>query len=146
MIRTVSAVMALTLMAAPAVAADISASVAGASGAVIVSRAGALQSPMGPASILRQGDRVIAKGGIAKISFSDGCKVTLKAGSMLTVGKSSPCARGGLTKVQGEETVSLPIFGTVGTTTAIVGGVVVVGGVLGITAAAGGFDDSSTSP
>ena len=148
MIRTTVAILAATgLMVSPAFAADMTATVAGVPGSILVNHGGSFQSPMGSATVLRQGDRIVAKSGVAKIAFSDGCKVDLKAGSMITIGKASPCSvKGGLTKVQGEEVVTLPLFGTVGVTTAVVGGVVAVGAVVGITAAAGGFDDSSTSP
>ena len=161
MVRFVASIAAISALAAsPVLAAEMRATVSGDQNSVLVSRDGALKPLSGLTGSLRQGDRVIAKSGVAKIAFADGCKISLKAGSMFTVGKASPCAasHGGFTKVQTEggaaaaagaagDLVTLPIVGAVTTTTAVGIGVataVVIG--VGAAAASGSFDDSTASP
>ena len=161
MVRFVASIAAISALAAsPVLAAEMRATVSGDQNAVFVSRDGAVKPLAGLTASLRQGDRVIAKSGVAKIAFADGCKISLKAGSMFTVGKASPCAasHGGFTKVQteagaagagavGADLVTLPILGAVSTTTAVAVGVGVAVAVgLGAAAASGSFDDSTASP
>lgn len=93
MIRTFTIVSACGALAlgAPAMAADgAQAALTSIKGAVSVSQDGKIAAAKPGA--LRAGDRVIAKTGEARVSYADGCVVTLKAGSMATIGAASPCA------------------------------------------------------
>ena len=161
MIRlAVSLAVISAFVAAPALAAEMPATVSGgAQASVLVSRDGSFKPLGGRSAALREGDRIVTKTGVAKIAFSDGCKIELKAGSLFTVGKMSPCAaaHGGLVKTQAQtagalggalpEVVTLPVLGTVGLGTAIgvgVGTALVVG--LTVAGATGSFDDTPASP
>jgi hypothetical protein len=93
MIRTVTivSVCGALALAGPALAADAAkASLTSVKGAVAVSQDGKFAAAKPGA--LRAGDRVVAKTGEARVSYADGCVVTLKPGSMATIGATSPCA------------------------------------------------------
>ena len=105
MIRTLTAVAlsSALVLAGPAMAGD--AQLASVSGSVSVSHKGKLM-PALPGS-LRAGDRVIAKDGEAKLTYADGCVVTLKAQTMATISESSPCvAPAGLVSAGGSSAQS----------------------------------------
>jgi len=107
MIRTFTAVVVSSalVLSAPAMAADGRAQLASVSGTVSVSHAGKVMPALPGA--LRAGDRVIAKDGEAKLTYADGCVVTLKAQSMATIGESSPCvAPSGLVSAGGSSAQS----------------------------------------
>lgn len=70
-----------------------------ASGAVLVSQNGKF-APVKADTVLRAGDRVVATSGSAKLTYADGCAVSVTARSMATVGESSPCATGGSSVVR----------------------------------------------
>jgi len=96
MIRSLTVVAAsfALAMAGPVLAGESAkAALTSVNGAVSVSQDGKI-SPARPGS-LRAGDRVIARDGEAKLSYADGCVVTLKPQSMTTIGAASPCAAGG---------------------------------------------------
>jgi hypothetical protein len=61
-------------------------------GSVMVSQGGKVVPAATGA--LRAGDRVIAANGSARLSYADGCVVSLPANGMATVGAASPCATG----------------------------------------------------
>ena len=104
-----------------------------ASGQVLVIQAkGAASARSGEA--LATGDRVLVKTGQASVRFADGCQVSLKAGSMATIGAVSPCAGGaGLVSVQSAQPAA---FGealkhiTPGGVLAAAGSVILVGAVI----------------
>ena len=89
--------LALALSAAislPAAAASQGlAQVSAVKGDVRVSSGGAMHSAANGAA-LKAGDRIVARSGSARIAYADGCVVTAPAGTMVTVGKASPCAGG----------------------------------------------------
>lgn len=68
-------------------------------GSVMVNQNGRF-APAAKGSALRAGDRIVATDGAAKLTYADGCNVTISARSMATVSAVSPCAGGssGLTK------------------------------------------------
>ena len=102
MIRTVTiaTVCGALALAGPALAADAAkATITSVQGAVAVSQNGKFVEAKPGA--LRTGDRVVAKTGEARVSYADGCVVTLKAGSMATIGAASPCAGQGLVTAGG---------------------------------------------
>lgn len=61
-------------------------------GSVTVSQGGKLVPAA--AGALRAGDRVIAANGSARVSYADGCVVSLPANGMATIAAASPCATG----------------------------------------------------
>jgi hypothetical protein len=69
------------------------AQIASVTGAVIAIQAGGT-APAKAGGALMLGDRVIARTGQASLRYADGCTVTVKAGSMATIGANSPCASG----------------------------------------------------
>ena len=69
------------------------AKVSSAQGAVYANRGGQM-TPVKAGSVLQSGDRIVAAGGNARITFSDGCNVSVTARSMVTVGDASPCVGG----------------------------------------------------
>jgi hypothetical protein len=79
------------MLAGQAVAAE--AQISSINGSVVASQNGQF-SPASESMALSTGDRLIAREGSAQVSFADGCVVTLKANSMLTVDAASPCASG----------------------------------------------------
>lgn len=118
-------------LAGAAHAAD-AAHLSGLTGKVLVSRQGKL-APAGTGP-LRPGDRVIATDGAARLIWTDGCAVTLKARTMLTVADASPCAGGrglvtsGAASAQATEEKSMTAmqWGALGLSAAVmVGGLVV---------------------
>jgi hypothetical protein len=134
---------AAALVCSPALAADANFAQLGAiSGAVMVSTAG--KTAPATAGALKAGDRVIASAnGKASVKFADGCVVTLKPASMITVGAKSPCASGaGLVSAQSAQPMQ-EAFGLSNSAIAV-GAFVIVGGAL---VAAGVNDNNgSTSP
>ena len=89
--------LALALVAAvalPAAAASQGlAQISAVKGDVRLSSGGAMQAA-GQGAALKAGDRIISRTGEARIAYADGCVVTAPAGTMVTVGKASPCAGG----------------------------------------------------
>jgi hypothetical protein len=79
------------MIAGQAIAAD--ARISSVSGSVLANQNGAM-APASADTSLSTGDRLIARDGSAEVTFADGCVVTLKTNSMLSVGASSPCASG----------------------------------------------------
>lgn len=109
MIRKILPVALAGLMAASSVQAAeaMKASLAQASGEVVLlSAKGAASAHAGAG--LAAGDRLVVKTGQASLQYADGCAVTLKAGSMATIGAKSPCAGGaGLVAVNPAEPAQL---------------------------------------
>jgi hypothetical protein len=93
--RSLSLALALCAAAAlPAAAASQGlAQISAVKGDVRLASGGAMQSAASGAA-LKAGDRVVARSGSARIAYADGCIVTAPAGTMVTVGKASPCAGG----------------------------------------------------
>ena len=85
------------------------------------------------AASLKAGDRIVASAnGSAVVKFADGCTVSLKPASMITVAAKSPCASGaGL--VSATQAQPQDFYG-VSDTTAIIGGVVAVGVIAAVVA------------
>src|SRR5580692_2273338 len=85
---------AAALVCSPAFAADGPVATLGAvKGSVLVSQGGKMVQA-GAAS-LKTGDRVVASAnGSAVVKFADGCTVSVKPASMITVATKSPCASG----------------------------------------------------
>ncbi len=78
----------LSLIASQAVAAE--ASISGLKGQVMINRDGKMVAAAPGA--LKTGDRVVAMdGAAAKITYADGCAVTLQPQAMATIGAKSPC-------------------------------------------------------
>jgi hypothetical protein len=146
MLRNVLALTATAaLVCSPALAADANIAQLGAvSGAVMVSTAG--KTAPATAGALKAGDRVIASAsGKASVKFADGCVVSLKPASMITVSAKSPCASGaGLVSAQSAQPMQEGAFGLSGEALAI-GGFVVVGGAL-VAVGANENDGKTTSP
>lgn len=59
-------------------------------GSVLVNQTGKYQ-PVKASTSLRAGDRVIATDGSARLTYADGCVVSITARSMATIGAESPC-------------------------------------------------------
>lgn len=65
--------------------------VAAVKGSVLVNK-GVGYTPVSRTASVKPGDRLMVNpGSTATITFSDGCSVPVKAGSVFTVGKTSPC-------------------------------------------------------
>lgn len=61
---------------------------------------------------LKAGDRIVARGGSARIAYADGCVVSAPAGTMITVAAASPCAGGaGLVTPGAAAALSFPDIG-----------------------------------
>jgi len=91
---------------------------------------------------LKVGDRVVAGKGEAKVSYADGCIVTVKPQSMATIAATSPCASGqGLVSAGG----SSAQFGDLTTTQIVVGTIAVGGLIAGIVSLADDDDDLAIS-
>jgi hypothetical protein len=93
--KSAVAVLVTGLMFASAAQAGqvVQAQISTVSGAVVAVQAkGAVPAKVGANLVL--GDRVVAKTGQANLRYADGCLVTVKAGSMATIGATSPCANG----------------------------------------------------
>lgn len=69
------------------------AQLAGVQGSVLVNQNGRYV-PVTAGTKLKAGDRIMAMDGSASVTYADGCKVSVGARSMATVGSSSPCAGG----------------------------------------------------
>ena len=108
-------------------------------GSVIVSQDGAY-SKASDSSGLRSGARIVASADAsARISYADGCVVTVAPNAMATVGDKSPCSTQGLVR-----TASPMQFDDAGylIPLIIVGAIVIAG----IIAVADGSDDAPLSP
>jgi hypothetical protein len=92
-VRSVSLALALCAAASlPAAAASQGlAQISAVKGDVRLASGGAMQSAADGAR-LKAGDRIVARTGSARIAYADGCVVIAPAGTMITVGKASPCA------------------------------------------------------
>lgn len=120
------------------------AKVSSAQGAVYANRAGQM-TPVKAGSVLQSGDRIVATGGNARITYSDGCNVSVTARSMVTVGDASPCVGGSssLIRVQdGESGYDGPAGQGWDFWTWATFGVITIG----VTAAVLNDDDSPSSP
>ena len=127
-------------------------------GDVLVSRGGGYQATI-DATELNSGDSVIAGiGGGAKITFADGCVLSLEPGTVVTISEKSPCAGKGApieTGATGESSGSsgagngAPIetgsTGTNGhsTTTYVVGGLVIGGAIAAAVVLSDDDDDNN---
>jgi hypothetical protein len=130
---------AAAFVCSPALAANSSVATIGAvKGSVLVSQDGKMVKA-GAAS-LKAGDRIVASAnGSATVKFADGCTVSLKPASMITVAAKSPCASGaGL--VSATQAQPQDVWGMSNTTAAIVG-VVAVGAIVAIAS-----NNGSSSP
>ena len=92
---------------------------------------------------LNIGDRVVAGKGEAKVSYADGCIVTVAPQSMATIAAASPCATGqGLVTAGGSSAQFSDL-----TTTEMVAGTLAVGGLIaGVVSLADDDDDVSVTP
>jgi DUF971 family protein len=127
------------MLAGQAAAADAAiAQVSAVKGNAVVSQNGRIAALNGATS-LKAGDRVVAKDGQVSLAYADGCKITLKANSMATIGAASPCAsQQGLVNAGSD---SSQLFGLTWFGTALV-----VVGVAGALYVAFDDDDDSVSP
>lgn len=93
--RSISLALALSAaVALPAAAASQGlAQITAVQGDVRLASGGAMQTAANGAG-LKAGDRIVARSGAARIAYADGCVVSAPAGTMVTVGKASPCAGG----------------------------------------------------
>jgi hypothetical protein len=82
------------MIAGPALAGEASVAQLGAiKGSVMMSQGGKMVAAS--TASLKAGDRVVASAnGSASVKFADGCVVSVKPASMITVGAKSPCASG----------------------------------------------------
>jgi hypothetical protein len=95
------------------------------------------------AGALKVGDRVVAGKGEAKVSYADGCIVTVAPQSMATIAAASPCATGqGLVTAGG----SSAQFSDLTTTQMVVGAVAVGGLIAGIVSLADSDDEDAVTP
>lgn len=108
-------------------------------GSVIVNQNGAY-SRGSDAAGLASGSRIVASAdSSARISYADGCVVTVAPNAIATIGDKSPCAAQGMTKSAqpmdfGDSGYVIPLI--------IVGAIVIAG----IIAVADGSDDAPVSP
>lgn len=108
-------------------------------GAVMVNQGGAYAKATS-ASALAAGARVVASSDAsARITYSDGCVVSIAPNAMATVGEKSPCATSGLVRSSspmqfGETGELIPLV--------VVGAIVIAG----IVAVSQGSDDPPLSP
>lgn len=135
-----AAAAASILFSGQAFAAD-AARLAEVKGEVLVGRGGKLVKAAPGA--LRAGDRLVARAdGEARLTYADGCSVTLKPSAMLTVGGASPCAGGsGLVTATSASAQTTEAQGMTALQWAGVGLTVIVLGV-GLAAAADDLPDS----
>ncbi|MBS0409746.1 MAG: hypothetical protein JSR86_07510 [Proteobacteria bacterium] len=105
-------------------------------------------------TVLHRGDRVMsARGGLAKISYADGCNVQVGGRSLATINSQSPCAGGGSPRVLKADYQSDAGgaggggggFAGVSTTGLIIGGVAAAGIIAVIVGAATDHGSSHTS-
>jgi hypothetical protein len=91
----VAAVAAASLMGGQALAQSAALpTLSGLQGAVYVDQGNGFVRADGR-TVLHRGDRVMsARGGLAKISYSDGCNVQVGARALATINSQSPCAGG----------------------------------------------------
>jgi hypothetical protein len=110
------------MLAGQAAAADAAiAQVSAVKGSAVVSQNGRI-APLTGAASLKAGDRVIAKDGQVSLAYADGCKITLKANAMATIGSASPCAsQQGLVSATGGDSAQLFGLTWFGTTLVVVG-------------------------
>lgn len=108
-------------------------------GSVILNQDGSYSKAI-DASVLRPGARIVADASSsARISYADGCVVTVAPKAVATVGDKSPCASQGLVRAGapmdfGDSSYVIPLL--------IVGALVIYG----ITQVANGSDSAPTSP
>jgi hypothetical protein len=113
-------------MTTTAIAAPLSATVTATGANVTASQDGKLSAIK--TANLKLGDRVVAgaKSG-AKITYSDGCVVTLPANAMATIGKASPCSGGaGLVTAAGSTPAIAGLEGPAGFAALAFGAVAVI--------------------
>lgn len=134
-----AAAVGLLCLAGQASAMDATvAQLSGVKGSVIVNQDGSYSK--GSTNSLRAGARIVADAGAsARISYADGCVVTVAPNAVATVGDKSPCESGGLVKTHqpmdfGDSGYVIPLI--------IVGAIVIAG----IIAVADGSDDAPVSP
>jgi predicted metalloprotease with PDZ domain len=142
MIAKIAAMAAVAALAVtPALAATSAvAQLSSVKGAVMVNSNG--KTAPASASALKAGDRVIASNGTASVKFADGCVVSLKAGSMVTIAAKSPCAAGaGVVSTQSAQPSAL--LGLEGADLAYVAGAILLTGYL---VSQSGGDTPPTSP
>jgi len=97
--KRLSALIAASLLALPAIAADSVATLSSQEGTVLVNQ-GEEFTTAGENQALMAGDRVmLMEGASAELTFTDGCALPLVAGSMVEIPAISPCA-GGVAKTQ----------------------------------------------
>lgn len=95
---------------------------------------GAGFSPVAAGSTLVVGDRVmVSRESSARISFADGCSISVQPGQVISISKTSPCAGGEAVKPisfggrMGQSTTS-DDTSVVDPTLLVIGGVAIVGG------------------
>ncbi len=98
-IITVTAAALSFALSGAATAGDGAARLSSIDGAVSISQGGKVATAKPGALLrgerraaLRPGDRIIAQDGEARLTYPDGCVVTLRPQSMITVADASPCA------------------------------------------------------
>ena len=97
--KRLSVLIAASLLAVPAFAAESVATLSSQEGTVLVNQGEEFITAADNQS-LKAGDRVmLMEGASAEITFTDGCALPLVAGSLVDIPAVSPCA-GGLAKVQ----------------------------------------------
>lgn len=93
MFRRLGVVLLASLVTTVAFAADPVANVTKNSGQVMVSHEGGAFQPVATNQPLVPGDRVmVGEGGSVVVTFSDGCQMSVKAGTIATVPANSTCA------------------------------------------------------
>jgi len=149
----VVAVAAASLMGGQALAQSASLpTLSGLQGAVYVDQGDGFVRANGHTT-LHRGDRVMsARGGLAKISYADGCNVQISSRSLATINSQSPCAGGSSPHVIKADYQSDAGsggggggFGGIGTTGLIVGGAAAAGIIAVIVAAATDHGSGRTS-
>lgn len=113
-------------------------------GGVLVNRGAGYEVATGPTE-LKPGDLVIANpDGSAQVSYTDGCSVPVQAGTVVGVEAQSPCATQANNRpAPGPEA---PASAGLNTSTLVIGGLVVAGGVGAALALGGGGSDKPASP
>lgn len=109
------------------------ATLTGIQGEVLVSRSGSDFKPVQNTTDVFPGDSVTVKpGGLVHIVYNDGCDVTVQTGGIITVTEPSPCAA---KAKAAQDPANLPASNQgLTATTIVVGGVVITGIVIGVSA------------
>ena len=97
---------------------------------------------------LKAGDSVLVKpNGDATISFSEGCTVSLKAGTVFVISNTNPCAQhsAGAGASGATETPAVTLASTVDVVPYVVGAAL-VGGVIALATSGGGSSGTSSAP